>query len=122
MVYEATSLRDLEAYHDRHRDLTLVIQLKLGLGVTRGVACLHEAGIIHCDIKSKNILVFPHDHPDCAVVARIIDFDHAILHQDTPEWVTPPKGTATWNAPEQTDGRTPIRPRNPLVGHYPSSL
>jgi serine/threonine protein kinase len=109
MILEATTLGDLQTYHDQHPDLTLGLQLQLGLGVTRGVAGLHEAGIIHCDIKPKNVLVFRQDDTTCPIIPKLIDFDLAILHQDAPDRVTPPQGTKVWNSPEQADDRDAIQ-------------
>jgi serine/threonine protein kinase len=109
MIFEATTLGDLQTYHDQHPDLTLGLQLQLGLGVTRGVAGLHEAGIIHCDVKPKNVLVFRQDDTTCPIIPKLIDFDLAILHQDAPDRVTPPQGTKVWNSPEQADDRDAIQ-------------
>lgn len=112
IILEATELGDLQIYHDRNPDLTLGRQLQLGLGLTRGVVALHDAGIIHCDIKPKNVLVFAQDDPDCPVVPKLIDFDLAILYQDMPERVLPPQGTRAWNSPEQTINRIPLEKDN----------
>jgi serine/threonine protein kinase len=103
MLYDTTTLGDLETYHDNHKDLSLGVQLQLSLYIARGVAGLHEAGIIHCDLKPKNILIFGQDDKMCPVVPKIIDFDIAVLHQDVEAYINPPRGTELWRSPEQRD-------------------
>ncbi|KAL2132942.1 hypothetical protein VTI74DRAFT_3132 [Chaetomium olivicolor] len=82
-------------------DVTLGIQLNLCLGIARGVACLHEAGAVHCDIKPQNVVVFRQDDPESPFVPKIIDFNIAVLSQDVPDRVPLPAGTGPWDSPEQ---------------------
>lgn len=100
-VYEASEFGDLRGWLPKNKDVTLGVQLDLCLGIARGVAFLHTAGVVHCDIKPDNILVFGQDDPACPFVPKIIDFNIAILFQDAPDRVPLPAGTSPWNSPEQ---------------------
>ena len=44
--------------------------------IAKGVSYLHENGIMHCDIKSENIMIDEENN------VKIIDFGHAIKYQD----------------------------------------
>jgi serine/threonine protein kinase len=101
-VYEAAELGDLKTWLPRNSpDVTLGVQLELCLGIARGVACLHEAGAVHCDVKPENVLIFRQDDPGCPFVPKIIDFNIAVIFQDAPDRAPLPAGTIPWNSPEQ---------------------
>lgn len=101
-VYDASELGDLRKWLLPNKDVTLGVQLDLCLGIARGLACLHEAGVVHCDIKPENVLVFRQDDPECPFVPKIIDFNIAIMFQDVLQETVPlPEGTSPWNSPEQ---------------------
>ncbi|OAA55765.1 Protein kinase-like domain protein [Cordyceps fumosorosea ARSEF 2679] len=100
-VYETSELGDLKTWLPENKDIALGVQLDLCLGIARGLACLHEAGVVHCDIKPDNILVVWQDDPKSSIVAKIIDFNIAVLFQDAPDRVPLPAGTSPWNSPEQ---------------------
>jgi serine/threonine protein kinase len=122
-VYETTELGDLKAWLPENRDVTLGIQLDLCLGIARGVACLHEAGVAHCDIKPENILVFRQDDPECPFIPKIIDFNIAVLFQDVPDDDAPLlAGTSPWNSPEQMTRRSINKGDMPKVDVYSLGL
>ncbi|EXB54740.1 MAP kinase kinase kinase mkh1 [Morus notabilis] len=41
--------------------------------ILKGLSCIHAKGIVHCDIKPDNILVFPCEH-DGIYGLKISDF------------------------------------------------
>ncbi|KAH7293309.1 hypothetical protein KP509_28G020400 [Ceratopteris richardii] len=70
--------------------------------ILKGLAYLHEQGIVHCDIKSKNILVGPSGD------VKIADFGAARRIGEEP--LTPGthlRGTPLWMAPEVAVGKVP---------------
>jgi len=66
----------LDEWLQRHPDLTLGEKLDLFHGIVRGVAFLHDHGVIHRDLKPANLIV------DNTGMARIVDFGLARLHQE----------------------------------------
>ncbi|KAH0558758.1 hypothetical protein GP486_004596 [Trichoglossum hirsutum] len=71
---------------------------KLVLDVASGLSALHEAGIVHGDVKTGNILVFAHAHRK--VVAKLSDFSDSIYLADNGQAWMPVGGTHAWRAPE----------------------
>src|SRR5262245_10569223 len=48
--------------------------LRAVLDVASGLDVLHEAGVLHCDLKPSNILMVASKGPDGATMARLLDF------------------------------------------------
>ncbi len=70
----------------------------IALQILAGLAAIHEAGIIHRDIKPQNVLIGPDD------IARVTDF--GIAHVTVEAGLTTAGttfGTATYMAPEQAE-------------------
>ncbi len=66
----------LDEWLKLHPDLSLTEKLELFRGMVRGVAYLHDHGVVHRDLKPPNVIV------DMNGVAKIVDFGLARLHQD----------------------------------------
>ncbi len=66
-------------------------------GIVDGLRYLHEAGIVHRDVKPENILVERSGH------ARLLDFDLAV-HVDEPQPRATLAGTIAYLSPEQARG------------------
>lgn len=74
---------------------------RLALEVLSGLAALHEAGVVHGDIKPANVLL------DEGARARIADFGLARPHDPHATLtMTGPRGTLSAMAPEQLEGAT----------------
>ncbi|KAG0130179.1 kinase-like domain-containing protein [Tuber indicum] len=74
---------------------------KLGLDVAQGLGALHDAGIIHGDIKTDNVLVFPAEAPFFCV-AKLSDFGFSVLDMEKNQKIYN-IGTPGWQAPELGD-------------------
>jgi len=69
-------------------------RVRLGWGLIKGLAYLHEHKVAHRDVKPDNLV---HDHD---FVLKIIDFDIAIEVQDENTEINGYCGTEGWTAPE----------------------
>jgi tRNA A-37 threonylcarbamoyl transferase component Bud32 len=75
----------------------------IALQMTKGVNCLHEMSILHCDIKSLNFLM---KQVVDGYLVKISDFGLAKLRQETSRQTTErieqvtTSGTLQWKAPE----------------------
>lgn len=99
LVLEGSELGDLEDFCQRHGNrITMRRRIGLCIDTALGVEALHLAGILHGDIKPRNILVFKHE--ERGFIAKIADFGSSIsLYQCT----FPRKaclGTSLFCAPE----------------------
>ncbi|KAF1841209.1 uncharacterized protein K460DRAFT_421020 [Cucurbitaria berberidis CBS 394.84] len=104
LVYEAAPLGDLDAFLLSHRNLPIGHQLQICVDIAQGVERLHRVGVVHCDIKPKNIIMFPTMDPKRPYKAKIADFGCAIMLDDVETATRPPPGTRFWNPPEQLSG------------------
>jgi serine/threonine protein kinase len=80
------------------RSVPLKLAVKQALDVARGMAYVHELGLIHRDLKSDNLLIFS----DKSI--KIADFGVARIEVQT-EGMTPETGTYRWMAPEMIQHR-----------------
>lgn len=77
--------------------------VRIAAEVCEGLACAHEQGVVHCDLKPHNILF------DAEGGAKVADFGIAHVSGEmlTRSWMTPAgfvAGTLPYMSPEQTDG------------------
>ena len=77
--------------------------VRIAAEVCEGLACAHEEGVVHCDLKPANILF------DTRGQAKVADFGIAHVSGEmlTRSWMTPAgfvAGTLPYMSPEQADG------------------
>ncbi|KAL1964726.1 hypothetical protein VTN77DRAFT_6752 [Rasamsonia byssochlamydoides] len=89
------TLADLQGNEGGKLSQEMKLQLCLDTGL--GLKALHQAGIIHGDIKPQNVLVF--SHPDRRYIAKLADFGFSVIEAvESTHCRT--VGTPTWRAPE----------------------
>lgn len=69
-------------------------RMELCLDVAHGLEALHSCGIVHGDVKQANVLAFPHSSR--RFIAKLSDFEHAVLGHDGSGY----RGTSVYTAPE----------------------
>lgn len=105
-----------ETLHDilkRERRLSVERSVKIAIQVLDALEEAHQMGVIHRDLKPKNIMLVPQRHGDLIKVldfgvARILKGD---LDPESSEWTL--VGTATYMAPEQAQG-FPVSPASDI--------
>ena len=71
----------------------------LSLDVARGLAALHQALLVHGDVKAENVLIFSHSQRH--YIAKIADFGYSVIQVGRSERLFL-GGTFPWKAPEAT--------------------
>ncbi len=83
--------------------LKLLEAIDIMLQVAQGMDYLHERGVMHRDLKSKNVLINVLDYGQFqvskSVRAKLADFGISKL-KDSSTFTTPDVGTTLWRAPE----------------------
>jgi len=83
----------LKALRKTKPEMTLEEVLRIGIDLTRSLAELHEAGLIHRDVKPSNI-VFIQGTPKLADLGLVSSSDHTLTSLGTPGY-SPPEVVAT---------------------------
>ena len=92
---------DLYRLLRNQKHLMLQEKIKIAINIMEGLAYLHEQKVIHCDLKSPNILL---NH---AMQAKISDFGASLVMPETNTLLEIYIGTIQWRAPELFDEKTP---------------
>ncbi|KAF4434886.1 serine threonine kinase [Fusarium acutatum] len=79
LVLEYAEFGNLKSYQEAGYARSLHEKLDIAIDAARGLEGLHEAGIVHGDVKPSNLLVFK--HPTKKSVVKISDFGFAIPMQ-----------------------------------------
>jgi len=95
----------LESRLARRPFLSLTAGLDIAQKLTKGVAALHRAGIIHRDIKPDNVILQPSQGPGSGSGLKLIDFGVARLKRDGEPADAAQPGTPSYLAPELFEGR-----------------
>ena len=111
IAMECVEGRTISQLLEEHGQLDVALALRITQQVLKALAAAHERGIIHRDIKARNVLI---DDADCVKVA---DFGLAKSVEDTAEITNTGAllGTPAYMSPEQCMGET-VDPRTDLYG------
>ena len=89
-------------------------RLTLARVMMAGINAVHEAGIVHCDLKPPNIVLFEDNDIEAGYRLKVIDMDFSILKDQPPPWHgtdTGYVGTPLYFSPEHLrKGFVPIQP------------
>ncbi len=90
-----------------HRDGEMEISNVIGLGaqVAAALAALHDAGIVHCDVKPENLFVLADRAWGCLPQVKVIDFGVSRMIDEPPAEGSTICGTPAYMAPEQWRGK-----------------
>nr|MDT0665752.1 serine/threonine-protein kinase [Micromonospora sp. DSM 115978] len=97
---------DLRDYLRRNGQLSPARALDVVLGVLEALAVVHEAGIVHRDVKPENILI--ESDAQGGLRPKLTDFGISTLtHSPRASRMTDVVGTPTYMAPELAEGEPP---------------
>ncbi|KAF5625579.1 serine threonine kinase [Fusarium sp. NRRL 52700] len=101
LVLEYAEYGNLKSYQEAGYAPSLHEKLDIAIDAARGLEGLHEAGIVHGDVKPSNLLVFR--HPNKKAVVKVSDFGFAMPMQggqligSTEVYLAPEAETAHFN-------------------------
>lgn len=70
---------------------------KLALDTAQGLSVLHASGVIHGDLKTDNVLIFPDEEHPFFCIAKLSDFGFSVMEEGRKIF---DMGTPGWKAPE----------------------
>ncbi|KAF5610262.1 serine threonine kinase [Fusarium subglutinans] len=79
LVLEYAEYGNLKSYQEAGYARSLHEKLDIAIDAARGLEGLHEAGIVHGDVKPSNLLVFK--HPTKKTIVKVSDFGFAMPMQ-----------------------------------------
>lgn len=77
--------------------IPVAVLQQLALDSAQGLSALNAAGIVHGDLKTDNVLIFPTPEDPCGCIAKLSDFGLAVAGTDRKVFDI---GTPGWKAPE----------------------
>lgn len=100
LVFEYVDGETLAARIARLGTLAIHDALHIAKGILRGIACAHERGTLHCDLKPANVLI------DASGVPRVMDFGIAQRATQSASMTSAHgfSGTPCYMAPELANG------------------
>ncbi|MCB9687487.1 MAG: protein kinase [Alphaproteobacteria bacterium] len=110
MIMEIVMGGSLQEWVERHGPMPLPLAFQATRQVLLGVACVHEAGIVHRDIKPHNVLVAPPG------ICKLTDFGIAQIQDDARTKTGSVLGTQGYMAPEQRLDAKSVDHRADLYG------
>ena len=77
---------------------------QLGYDLSLGLDYMHDAGVVHRDVKPANIMLFDYRGDDARLRAKLTDFGVALIARDPQPHNGTFTGTAAYMSPEQARG------------------
>ena len=101
IVFEYVDGENLKELVVREGPLPVRRALELGIQIGEGLACAHENGVVHRDVKPQNVLLNGDGQAKVTDfgIARSLDVEHGMTQTGTVI------GTSNYIAPEQASGR-----------------
>ena len=87
-----------------HAGMDMLTIIGLGAQIAAALAALHEAGIIHCDVKPENLFVLNDRAWGTLPQVKVIDFGVSRRVDEAPAEEASIAGTPAYMAPEQWKG------------------
>ena len=87
-----------------HGEMDMTTIIGLGAQIAAALAALHEAGVIHCDVKPENLFVLNDRAWGTLPQVKVIDFGVSRRVDETPAEEASIAGTPAYMAPEQWKG------------------
>ena len=97
IVMEHVEGPNLHDWLAANRNVSAATVAELGGDIARGLAALHAADVVHCDLKPANVLV---DTSNNHVQPKIVDFGISTLLTKSSDTTTAVTGTPRYMAPE----------------------
>ncbi|GAA2612273.1 hypothetical protein GCM10010411_53760 [Actinomadura fulvescens] len=102
IVMDLVQGRDMRMALDEGGALPPGSACTLGAEVAQGLAAIHDAGVVHRDVKPENVLLDERTSPPSV---RLVDFGIARIAEQTGSKATKMVGTPAYIAPEVADGK-----------------
>jgi serine/threonine protein kinase len=104
LVMEYLEGRTLAQIH-REGEMEVANVIGLGAQIAAALAALHDAGIVHCDVKPENLFVLADRAWGTLPQVKVIDFGVSRMIDEPAPDATTISGTPAYMAPEQWRGK-----------------
>jgi serine/threonine protein kinase len=106
LIMECADEGTLDDLLQSGESIAFALKMKLGLDVARGLETLHESGLVHCDLKANNVLLFRCNTQ--LLTAKVSDFGCATHSFGPDEACLLPPYWPRWDAPEARPRKSPV--------------